>query len=357
MDRARTVDARPPAGAPVDTLTITEYAEAARAVLDPGAWAYYAGGAGDELTLRGNASGWAEWALRPRVLVDVSAVDPSVTVLGERLPHPVIAAPMAFQVGVHPSGEGGLAAAAAATGTTYTLSTSASTTPAALAAQVPQSRRWFQLYVRDGVRGARRQIAEAVDAGFTAVLLTVDFPVVGVRDLELRHPWAPSPGSTTIASSGQVPLAALTWSDVEELAASCPVPLLAKGVLDPRDARRAVEMGCAGVVVSNHGGRQLDRALPTARVLSQIVDEVGAEVDVLVGGGVRRGVDVVTALALGARAVLVGRPLLWGLAVDGAAGAERVLRLMLAEVETALALLGVPQAGDLTRDSVTSAAP
>ena len=336
-------------------LTITEYAEAARALLDPGAWAYYAGGAGDELTLRGNTAAWARFALRPRVLVDVSVVDPAVTVLGERLPHPVIAAPMAYQVGVHPSGEGGLAAAAAATETTYTLSTSASTTPPELAARVPQVRRWFQLYVRDGVQGARRQIAEAVDAGFTAVLLTVDFPVVGVRDLELRNPWAPSPGSTTIAASGQVPLAALTWRDVEALTASCPVPLLAKGVLDPRDARRAVETGCAGVVVSNHGGRQLDRALPTAVVLPEIVDEVGAEVDVLVDGGVRRGVDVVTALALGARAVLVGRPLLWGLAVDGPTGAERVLRLLLDEVATALALLGVPRAVDLTRDSVVAA--
>lgn len=336
-------------------LTLPAYAAAARAVLDDGAWAYYAGGAGDEGTLRANESAWAAWALRPRVLVDVSAVDLGVTVLGERWPHPLLVAPMAHQVGVHPSGEVGLAGAAAAAGATYCLSTSASTTPAALAAAVPEGRRWFQLYVRDGVEGARRQVAEAVDAGCSAVLLTVDLPVVGVRDRELRHPWAPSPAVSTIAASGQVPLAALTWRDLEVLVRACSVPLLVKGVLDPRDARLAVDAGVSGVVVSNHGGRQLDRVLPTAVVLPEVVAEVGGEVDVLVDGGLRRGVDVVTALALGARAVLVGRPLLWGLAVDGQAGAQRVLRLLLDEVGTALALLGVPRAEDLTTDSVRRA--
>ena len=333
-------------------LTIADYATAARGVLDDGAFAYYAGGAGDELTLRGNERAWADWALRPRVLVDVSAVDPGVTVLGERWAHPVAVAPMAHQVGVHPSGEAGLCAAAAATGATYCLSTSASTTPADLGRAVPHARRWFQLYVRDGVEGARRQVGEAVESGCTAVLLTVDLPVVGIRDRERRHPWAPSPAVSTIAASGQVPLAALTWRDLEQLVRSCPVPLLVKGVMDPRDARLAVDAGVSGVVVSNHGGRQLDRVLPTATVLPEVVAEVGKEVDVLVDGGLRRGVDVVTALALGARAVLVGRPLLWGLAVDGQAGAERVLRLLLEEVETTLALLGVPRAQDLTSDAV-----
>ena len=332
------------------SLTLPEYEGAARALLEEGAWAYYAGGAGDELTLRANAEAWAGWALRPRVLVDVSAVDPGTTVLRELLPHPLLVAPMAHQVGVHPSGEAGLAAAAAAVGVTYCLSTSASTTPAALAQAVPQGRRWFQLYVRDGVDGARRQVAEAVEAGCSAVLLTVDLPVVGVRDRELRHPWLPSPAVSTIAASGQVPLAALTWRDLEVLVRTCPVPLLVKGILDPRDARLAVDTGVAGVVVSNHGGRQLDRVLPTAVALPEVVAEVGAEVDVLVDGGVRRGVDVVTALALGARAVLVGRPTLWGLAVGGQAGAENVLRLMIAEVETTLALLGVPRAQDLSAD-------
>lgn len=334
--------------------TVAGFARAAREVLPEPAWAYYGGGAGDEVTLRDNEAAWRRIALKPRVLVDVTAVDTGVTVLGRDLPTPLVVAPMAYQAGAHPDGEAGLARAAAAVGATYCLSTSASTSVPDLAAAVPEARRWFQLYVRGGVEGARRQIEEAATHGYDAVLLTVDLPVLGIRDREREHPWAPDPGMTTIAAAG-LPLAALTWRDLETLVAACPVPLLAKGVLDPRDARRAVEAGCAGVVVSNHGGRQLDTVLPTAAVLAEIVDEIGGEADILVDGGIRRGTDVVAALALGARAVLVGRPALWGLAVGGSAGAERVLRLLLAEVETALALLGVPRARDVTRDHVTPA--
>jgi len=342
-----TGDARP--------LTLTEYPEAAQALLSPAAWAYYSGGAGEETTLRANVTGWTAWALRPRVLVDVSEVDLGVTVLGQRLPHPLVTAPMAYLVGVHPDGEKGMARAAAATGATYTLSTSASASPQEVAAAAPEGRRWFQLYVRGGTEGAQRQIAEAVDAGCTAVLLTVDLPVVGVRDRELRDPWAAGTGVTTIAASGSPPPSGLTWHDLELLIRLCPVPLLVKGVLDRRDARRAVDAGCAGVVVSNHGGRQLDRALPTAQVLPEVVEEIGHQVDVLVDGGIRRGVDAVTALALGARAVLVGRPLLWGLAVEGSAGAESVLRLLLGEMTTALALLGLCSASDLSAEVLTRA--
>jgi 4-hydroxymandelate oxidase len=211
------------------------------------------------------------------------------------------------------------------------------------------------LYVRDGLEGARRQIAEAVDAGCTALMLTVDLPVVGVRDRELRNPWAPDASVTTIAASGRRPLASLTWHELETLVRLCPVPLLTKGVLDHRDARRAVEAGCAGVVVSNHGGRQLDRVLPTAQVLPEVVEEVGHEIDVLVDGGVRRGVDAVTALALGAKAVLIGRPLLWGFAVQGSPGAEHVLTLLLDQMRTTLALLGVAAAIDLSAEALTRA--
>jgi isopentenyl diphosphate isomerase/L-lactate dehydrogenase-like FMN-dependent dehydrogenase len=340
---------------PERPLTLGEYAGEAQARLGPAAWAYYSGGAGDETTLRANVDAWASWALRPRVLVDVSEVDLGGTVLGERLPHPLVTAPMAFMVGAHPEGERAMARAAAATGTTYTLSTSGSTSPHDVAAAAPDGRRWFQLYVRNGLEGARQQIAEAVDAGCTAVLLTVDLPVVGVRDRELRNPWAPDAGVTTIAASGRQPLASLTWRELEALVRSCPVPVLTKGILDRRDARRAVEVGCAGVVVSNHGGRQLDRVLPTALALPEVVEEVGSEVDVLVDGGVRRGVDAVTALALGARAVLVGRPLLWGLAVEGAPGAERVLRLLLEEMRTTLALLGIASLTDLSAEVLAPA--
>lgn len=338
--------------------TLAGFAAAARRVLPAPAWSYYGGGAGAEVTLRDNEAAWARWALRPRVLVDVSHIEPAVTLLGRPAGSPLVVAPMAYQVGASPDGEGGMARAAAAVGAGFCLSTSASTTPAALAAAAPSARWWFRLYVQGGVPGALRQVAEAVDAGCEAVLLTVDLPVLGIRDQEREHPWDPDPGGTTLAvaaAGAGIPLAALTWRDLEAIVAACPVPLLAKGVLDPRDARRAVEAGCAGVVVSNHGGRQLDTVLPTAVALPDVVAEVGGEVDVLVDGGLRRGTDVVVALALGATAVLVGRPALWGLAVGGEAGARRVLELLQDEFTTALALLGLPRAADLRREHVTAA--
>jgi len=334
--------------------TLDGFARAAREVLPVPAWSYYGGGAGRETTLRDNEAAWTRWALRPRVLVDVSAVDLTVPLLGETLAWPVAVAPMAYQVGVHEGGESALARAAAAVGSPYTLSTSASITVPDLAAAVPEAQRWFQLYVRGGVAGALEQIAEAGAHGYSAVLLTVDLPVLGSRDREREHPWDPSPGMATVAASG-APLAALTWDDLRTLVAGCPVPLLVKGVLDPRDAVRAVECGAAGVVVSNHGGRQLDGVLPTALVLPEVVDAVAGAVPVLVDGGVRRGVDVVVALALGASAVLVGRPALWGLAVGGEDGARRVLTLLCEEVATALALLGVTRAAEVPREAVVAA--
>lgn len=343
---------------PALPATVAGFAAAARARLPAPAWAYYGGGAGAEVTLRDNESAWSRWALRPRVLVDVQRVEPGVVLLGRPAPSPLMVAPMAFQVGVHPDGEAAAARAAACVGVPWCLSTSASTTPAALATAAPGGRLLFQLYVRGGVVGARRQIAEAVDAGCEAVLLTVDLPVLGWREREREHPWAPDPGGTTVtvaAAGAGIPLSALTWRDLEAIVATCPVPLLAKGVLDARDARLAVEVGCAGVVVSNHGGRQLDTVLPTAAVLPEVVAEVGGEVEVWVDGGVRRGTDVVVALALGATAVGVGRPVLWGLAVGGEAGARRVLELLLEEFSVVLALLGVPRALDLRREHVVAA--
>jgi 4-hydroxymandelate oxidase len=332
-----------------------DWEAAARQRLEPPAWAYYAGGAGDEVTLADNVAGWRRWALRPRVLVDVSRVDPATTLLGRPRPHPVLVAPMAFQVGAHPSGEIGLARAAGAAGAAYCLSTSASTAPRDLAEAVPDVTRWFQLYIRGGIEGALRTLTEVGELGYEAVLLTVDFPVVGWRDRERTHPWDPDPALTTVAAGG-APLAALDWRDLETLVAGSPVPLLVKGVLDARDARLAVDCGAAGVVVSNHGGRQLDTVLATADVLQEIAAEVAGAVDVLVDGGVRRGTDVVVALALGARAVLVGRPCLWGLAVGGQDGARAVLEQLLAETEAALALLGVPRAADVGADHVARTA-
>jgi 4-hydroxymandelate oxidase len=328
-------------------VTPSGWEAAARAALSDPAWAYYAGGAAEEVTLADNVAGWRRWALRPRVLVDVTSIDPSTVLLGRRRPHPVLVAPTAYQVGAHPTGEVGMARGAAATGSIFCLSTSASTSPADVAAAVPDSSRWFQLYLRGGIEGGARQLAPLADLGYEAVVLTVDLPVIGVRDREREHPWAPDPALSTIAASGES-IAALDPAGLEALVAASPVPLLVKGVMDARDARIAVEAGAAGVVVSNHGARQLDGVLATADVLPEIAAEVSREVDVLVDGGIRRGTDVVTALALGARAVLVGRPCLWGLAVAGADGVAAVLGQLLDEVRVALALLGVVHATDLS---------
>jgi 4-hydroxymandelate oxidase len=350
-------------------LTLPEFEEAATEVLDRGARDYLDGGAGDELTLRDNLAAWQRLALLPRVMVDVSAVDTSTTLLGRERPHPLIVAPMAFHGLFHPTAEPATARAAAATGTPFTLSTLASTDARQLAAEAPDSTRWFQLYVfRD--RGLTREIVAVVkEHGFEALVLTVDVPVLGVRERDIRsqyragdHVVIPS----VRAAGHDEPMslldvatklldASLTWDDVSGFAVESGLPVLVKGVLDPADARAAVAAGATGVIVSNHGGRQLDTVPATADVLPGIVEAVAGEIDVLVDGGVRRGTDVVKALALGAQAVLVGRPVLWGLASGGERGARRVLRLMLADLERTLALSGAPKLTDLTTDRVQPA--
>ena len=261
----------------------------------------------------------------------------------------------------HPDGEIGLARAAAATGTTFTLATLATTSQADLAAGAGAGPRWFQLYVfRD--RGVTRALVEgAVEHGFEALVVTVDLPVIGLREADVAlgealPPDLPIPaveatgGSVrTVAETTDLVDPALTWSDVEELADG-PLPVIVKGILRPDDARRAIDHGAAAIVVSNHGGRQLDTTLPTAEALPPIVDEVGGEIEVLVDGGIRRSTDVLKAIALGARAVMVGRPLLWGLAVGGEEGARRVLELLLEDLDRSLALLGAPKLSELGPD-------
>ena len=348
--------------------TIADFEAQAAGVMDPGPHGYYAGGAGDEITLADNLAAWRRLAIRPRVMVDVSERDLRTTVLGRERPHPVIVAPSAFHKLATPEGEAATARAAGAVGATYTLSSLATTGVTALAQAVPDTTRWFQLYVfRD--RGVTREIvAAAVEHGYEALVLTVDMPVLGTRERDLRTgfvvghataiPMVNAAGGEGVLSLGEVvdlidP--SLTWSDVEAFAAQSGLPVIVKGVLRPEDARRAAEHGAAGVVVSNHGGRQLDTVLSGADALPPVVDEVGDEIDVLVDGGVRRGTDVLKALALGARAVLVGRPVLWGLAVGDEAGARRVLELLVSEFDTALALAGVPRAADLDPSALAPA--
>lgn len=353
---------------PESLISIADYEAAAEAALVPGARGYFSGGAADEITLRDNLDAWARIALRPRVLVGVGERDPSVTVLGRRWPHPLIIAPMAYQKLAHEDGELAMAQAAAATGTTMCLSTFANVSIGTLAQEVPEVSRWFQLYVFSDRAITRELIAQAVQNGYEALVVTVDLPVPGIREREIRTqadqasahlvPAAVAAGLTS--DKTRTEFAALTdpdlnWADIERFAADCPLPVIVKGLLTPEDALLAAEHGARGIVVSNHGGRQLDTVLSAVDALPAIVDAVGDRLEVIVDGGVRRGTDVLKALALGARAVMVGRPLLWGLCVDGAAGARRVLELLLAEFDSGLGLVGSPRAEQLDRSFVCTA--
>jgi len=331
--------------------------------LGEGAHGYFAGGAGDEITLRDNEASWSRLALLPRVLVDVGERDLSVSVLGHEMPHPVIVAPMAYQKHAHDEGEAALARAAAATDSTFVLSSQTTTSPADVAAAAPDARRWFQLYVFRDRQVSLDLVAQAREHGYEALVITVDFPLGGWRERDRRtgftvqHPVAVNPAGPPMSTEELFAQhdPTLDWDGIAEFADAAGMPLMLKGILSPDDAQRAASAGAAAVIVSNHGGRQLDTVLSGADALPPIVDAVGGRIELLVDGGIRRGWDVAKALALGADAVLVGRPLLWGLAREGQAGAEAVMRQLLDELDSTLALLGCPRARDLDPSYVTRA--
>jgi isopentenyl diphosphate isomerase/L-lactate dehydrogenase-like FMN-dependent dehydrogenase len=348
-------------------LNVDDFEAAARERLDPGAYGYFAGGAGDEHTLRANVAAFARWELRPRVLVDVGEVSAATRVLGTELALPLLVAPTALQRLADPEGELATARAAAAAGTVMTLSTLSSVSPAELAAAAPGAPQWFQLYwSRD--RAFTQELVESVaEAGFRALMLTVDFPVAGRRERDARAGFT-LPDDLSLpnlphrleredfhAALGTIVDDTLTWRDLEWLRSVCPLPLAIKGILTAEDALLASEHGADAVVVSNHGGRQLDGVPASLDVLSEVVEAVGERVEVLVDGGVRRGGDVLKALALGARAVLSGRAVLWGLAAGGEQGATRVLALLREEIELGLKLLGCRSPDEVTAAHVRRA--
>jgi 4-hydroxymandelate oxidase len=350
-------------------INVADFERLAAEKLDVGTLGYFAGGAGEELTLRDNVEAWRRWRLRPRVLTDVSEVTTAVELLGAPLSMPILVAPVAYQRLLDPEGEVGMARAAAAAGTVMCLSTLATARPREIAAAAPGGRRWFQLYPFRDAEITRALTEEAVDCGFEAVVLTVDAPPGGNRERDLRTGFripealtVPSVAAAmgiqravTIAETFELMSPSLSWEDLERLVSDCAVPVLLKGVLAPEDAKLAVEHGVGGVIVSNHGGRQLDRALATGDALPEIVEAVAGRVPVLVDGGIRRGVDVVIALALGADAVLVGRAPAWGLAAAGSEGAKEVLEMLRKELELALALCRAASPAALRRSHVLRA--
>jgi isopentenyl diphosphate isomerase/L-lactate dehydrogenase-like FMN-dependent dehydrogenase len=350
-------------------LNVGDYERLAEEALDEGAFDYFAGGAGDEHTVRDNRAAFDRWRLRPRLLVDVTAVTTGTKVLGEEIGIPVLTAPVAYQRMAHPDGEAAVARAAAAAGTIMCLSTFATTSAADVAEAAPDSRRWFQLYWHPDRGVTRSLLDQARETGFSAVLFTLDVPVLGRRERDLRTGFALRPGlaiqtygsalgelgALTSELAAQLIDARLTWRDLEWLQDNAQMPVLAKGILTAEDAVLAADHGCAGVVVSNHGGRQLDRAVASLDALPEVVEAVGDRVEVLMDGGIRRGTEIAIALALGARAVLVGRPVVWGLAARGQEGVEHVLRLLRDELAQALALLGCSSPGELGRAHVSRA--
>lgn len=330
--------------------------------LEQGPRDYFAGGAGDEVTLRENVAAWGRWRFRPRVLEDVREVSTATEVLGKPVAMPVLVAPVAYQRMAHPEAERGMAAGAAAAGTAMCLSTLSTTRPAEAAAAAPGGRHLFQMYVFKDEAVTRALMEEAIEAGFEAILVTVDAPPGGNRERDRRNGFtlprelgtpslqaAVGDRSLSIEDTFALMNDALTWDDLADLASECDIPVLVKGVLAAEDAELALEHGAAGVVVSNHGGRQLDRSLPTAEALPEVAEALDGRGTLLVDGGIRRGIDVATALALGADAVLVGRPALWALAAGGAEGVARVLGLLREELELTLGLCGCTDPSQLSR--------
>jgi 4-hydroxymandelate oxidase len=358
-------------------LNLHELEALARARLPQPAWDYYAAGADDELCVRRNCSAFAQIALHYRVLVDVAARDLATTVLGERVALPILVAPTAFHRLAHKDGELATVRGAGDAGTIFTLSTLSNTAveDVVAAASGPV---WFQLYVyRD--RGATEALVQRVEAaGCRALVLTVDAPLLGRRERDVRNNFALPPGlgvenllpagyARLSPQTGESALAAyvadlldpaLTWETVTWLRSVTKLPLLVKGIVRADDAVRAIEHGAAGIVVSNHGGRQLDAAPATIEVLPRIADALaGRDATILLDGGVRRGTDVIKAIAYGAQAVLVGRPVLWGLAAAGREGVAAALGALRRELDLAMALCGCPDVASIARDLVEPAVP
>jgi isopentenyl diphosphate isomerase/L-lactate dehydrogenase-like FMN-dependent dehydrogenase len=353
-----------------DPISIRDYEHLAERTLDPGVFGFFAGGAADECTLRDNIEAFERWSLQPRVLTDVAEVDPATTVFGELISMPAVVAPVAFLRLVHAEGELAAARAAATAGTIYCLSTLATASPAEVAAAAPDGVCWLQLYVfRD--RGVTRAlIDQAVDAGFRAIVVTVDAPYLGRRERDLRTGFripaefevpsfvAAVGGQRSATPADMVRLfdPSLTWRDIDELASTSDLPVVVKGVLTGADGRLAVEHGAAAVAVSNHGGRQLDTVPASLDALQEVAQAISGAVPVFVDGGIRRGTDIVKALALGAQTVMVGRPIAWGLAARGEAGAQHVLELLRDEVKLALALVGCCSPHEVLTEHVVRAA-
>jgi 4-hydroxymandelate oxidase len=330
-----------------EPLTLDDFEALARERLPHMAYEFVSSGAADEVTLRWNREAFERIRLRPRVLADVSSIDTSVTLFGDTLPHPILLAPVAYQRLFHDGGEAEAARGAAAAGAVYVVSTASTCAIEEVAAA--GGRLWLQMYLQSDREVSRDLVARAEAAGARAICLTVDTPVLGTRNRQARANFAIPPHLPTphLDAAGRERLSVvsgkrepITWRDVAWLQSIANVPVLLKGILTGDDARIAIDNGAAGIIVSNHGARNLDTVPAAIDALPEVADAVAGRVPLLVDGGIRRGTDVVKCLARGADAILIGRPYAYGLAVAGAEGVSRVVGILREELETALALLG-----------------
>ena len=349
----------------MDSADFDALEDRAREKLTPGAFAFAAGGADDEITLADNLAAWRRLRLRPRMLRDVTTIDTSASVLGQRIAAPLMVAPTGRHRLFHPDGERATARGAAAAGVPYVMATTSTVSIEDVAAERRAAPQLFQLYLPRDRTVTEGLVDRVAAAGFGAVVLTVDQPVYGSSPRAARAPLNASPDIRAVnlpgqpvathsygaAHSGSVTYPA-TFDDLAWLVRRSAVPVLVKGVLRADDAVRCVELGARGIIVSNHGGRHLDAAIATADALPAIAAAVGAKAEVYVDGGIRRGTDIVKALALGARAVLIGRPAVWGLAIGGADGVRDVLEHLRVELVRTMALCGVAKLSEVTRDLV-----
>ena len=332
-------------------VTVDDFEPVARGLLPPDIYDYYAGGAGDEWTLRENRAAFDRWVIRPRMLAGLTERDLTTEVLGTRVAFPVLVAPWAYQRLAHPEGELATARACADAGTIMVVS---STTVDYLedVASASSGPKWWQLYLFTDRGMTADMLQRVVAAGYGAVCFTVDLPEIGRRHRDTRNAFLMPLG---LPDDDRVYDPNISWADIEWIRERAPMPLLVKGIMTAEDARIALDHGVDGIVVSNHGGRQLDGVAAGVTVLPEVVEAVGGRVPVLVDGGIRRGTDVLKCLALGADAVLVGRPAVWALAAGGQEGVAEVLRILRDELDNAMALAGVRSVTEITPAFVTGA--
>ena len=339
----------------MEPVNVSDYERLAQAHMEPSAWDYYQGGSDDEVTLRANHQAFERIRLRPRMLVDVGHPDLSTSVLGTPISLPVLIAPTGYHGLAHLEGELLTARGAGLSHTLMVASTYSTYTLEAIA-EAASGPLWFQLYMHRNseLTGSLVQRAEA--AGYGAIVLTIDTPRIGRRERDIRNQFtlpahlraANLPSEEDTATYIPRPTV-LTWETVDWLQSITSLPVLLKGVLTAEDAHIALKHGVAGLIVSNHGGRQLDSALASIEALPEVIEAVTGHCEVYIDGGIRRGTDVLKALAFGARAVLIGRPVLWGLAVAGAEGVSQVLEMVRAELELAMVLAGRPTLASIDR--------